>query len=249
MDNTLEYLLISDLDDTLLGDTDALEHFVAYRESIADRVRLSLVYASGRFYESIRGDIENTPLLPPVVVIGGVGSEIRTFPDGTEFEAWRQRMSNGWSAERVREVLAFESKLELQPESDQSEFKVSYYADNATQVELEGWKKALREAGIHVRMIYSSHRDLDFLPEGVDKGTAARFVADQLKFRPEQVMVAGNSANDAELFEQGFQGIVVNNAHRELKAYADGDSAYLSPYNMAAGVQDGVQYWLDRRKP
>ncbi len=239
-----DYLLVSDLDDTLLGDEVALEGFVAFRKSLGERVRLHLVYASGRFYESIRRDINETPLPEPLAVIGGVGSEMRRFPDGTFIEEWRERMSGNWSAERVTEILSGEAGLVLQPAADQSEFKVSFYAENASQAQLQAWQCKLRDAGIGSRLIYSSGRDLDFLPEGVDKGTAAVFVAGLLGFPMERVMVSGNSANDSALFDHGFHGIVVGNAHPELKAYAQRDNVYLSPQAIAAGVQDGIRHWL-----
>ncbi|MEX2577636.1 MAG: HAD-IIB family hydrolase [Verrucomicrobiales bacterium] len=241
-----EYLLISDLDDTLLGDDGALAEFVAFRESIADRVRIELVYASGRFHDSIRRDIEQTLLPEPLAVIGGVGSQIVRHPDGTFVEGWKKRMSERWSAARVREILSDEPELEIQPEKDQSDFKVSYFARNADEERLRHWKRKLRESGIHPRVVYSSNRDLDFLPEAVDKGTAAAFVAERLGFPPERVFVAGNSANDAALFEHGFRGIVVGNAHDELKILAEREDVYLSPLPIAAGVRDGIRHWLEQ---
>lgn len=239
-----DYLLVSDLDDTLLGDDEALSAFVEFRESIAHRVRIHLVYASGRFYKSIERDLQQTDLPPPRGVIGGVGTEVVLFPGGKPVEGWRERMSDQWSAPRVREVLADESVLELQPEESQSDYKVSYFVEDASQAQLGAWRLKLERAGIASRVIYSSNRDLDFLPEGVDKGTAAVFLAAHLDLPPGRVMVSGNSANDSALFEHGFRGIVVGNAHEELKAYATHDHVYLSPHALARGVRDGVEHWL-----
>ncbi len=237
-------LLISDLDDTLLGDPDALGRFSAFYST--ERHRLAVVYASGRFFESVREDIQTTLLPEPLAVIGGVGSEIRSFPEGELDQNWIDAISDKWSAEQVRRILSDEADLELQPEKVQSDFKVSCFLRDATQERLDRLQARLFDAGIHASVIYSSDRDLDFLPEGVNKGTAAAFIARELGFDRGHVVVAGNSGNDAKLFEHDFYGIVVSNAHAELKEYADQRRVYLSPHARADGVRDGLLYWIGK---
>ena len=238
-----DILLISDLDDTLLGDRAALQRFHDFYLSVQHRV--TIVYASGRFYESARYHIQNTALPEPLALIGGVGSEICGFPSGEPDSQWIARMSRDWSAERVRDLLSNESDLQLQPEDAQSPFKVSYFFDNATTEQLKHLKTILLEAGIRSSVVYSSQRDLDVLPEGVDKGTAAAFLAQQLEFDPSRVLVAGNSGNDCRLFEHNFYGVIVANAHPELKRYRSDPRVYLSPMQRADGVRDGLEHWLN----
>ncbi|WP_162006782.1 HAD family hydrolase [Roseimaritima sediminicola] len=237
-----KYLLVSDLDDTFLGDRRALERFADFYEPI--RERLDIVYASGRFYESIRRDIDTTPLPEPVAVIGGVGSEIRQYPSGRLDQAWIDRIATNWSAKKVQSVLANESQLELQPADSQSDYKVSYFFRDAKPTQLDRLKAKLFDHGLDVSVVYSSSRDLDFLPEGVNKGTAAAFLARQFGFDGDHTMVAGNSGNDSKLFDHDFRGVIVANAHDELKAYAGDARVYLSSQERADGVRDGVAHWM-----
>lgn len=241
---TLELLLISDLDDTFLGDREGLRRFSEFFPTV--KAQLAIVYASGRFFESVREDVKNTPLPEPLAVIGGVGSEIRSFPEGELDQVWVERISENWSATKVREVMSNETELELQPEKHQSDFKVSYFSRHATREQLERLKSKLFDAGIHSSVIYSSDRDVDFLPEGLNKGTAAAFVARKLGFDQDHVIVAGNSGNDAKLFEHDFYGIIVSNAHEVLKRYAALPLVYLSPDARADGVRDGLQHWIGK---
>ena len=237
-----DYLLVSDLDDTFLGDMVALQRLGDFFQGIADRI--TVVYASGRFFESVARDIETTPLPEPVAVIGGVGSEIRRYPGGELDQAWIERISSNWSSERVRDVLADEFALELQAEEFQSEFKVSYFLRDASQERLDRMQAKLFDAGVDTSLVYSSRRDLDVLPDGVNKGTAAAFIARELGFDAGRVIVAGNSGNDAKLFQHDFYGIIVANAHDELKQFAEDPKIYLSPHSRADGVLDGLQHWL-----
>lgn len=237
-------LLVSDLDDTLLGDDDALLRFSEFVAT--SEVEIVLAYASGRFCDTIWRDVETTALPEPVAVIGGVGSEIRSYPDGELNRRWIEQVAANWSAETVREALADEDRLELQEESSQSDYKVSYYLYDAPEEEREQLLRKLREAGVEASMIYSSRRDLDFLPLGADKGKAAAFLAGELGYGNGRVAVAGNSGNDAKLFEHGFRGIIVANAHDDLKQLASQPRTYLSRYPLADGVREGLAYWIQQ---
>lgn len=245
MRNTSEqrYLLISDLDDTLLGDEAALTRFRDfYANTCASR--FVLAYASGRFYDSIRKDIETTDLPEPDYVLGGVGSDLRHYPDGESDSEWIEHISANWSAEKVRHILKEYARLEPQPEDSQSDFKVSYDYADADSEALNRLQADLKAAGLRTKLIYSSNRDLDVLPEKVDKGQAGAFLAKRLGIDGARVLGAGNSGNDATLFEHGFKGIAVANAHEELLQLADKTGAYASPEGYADGVRDGINHWL-----
>lgn len=240
-----QYLLVSDLDDTLLGDEKALRRFRDYYDSeCVDLV--SIVYASGRFTETILGNIAESDLPEPDYMIGGVGTEIRSYRDNKIIREWEETMAADWSAEEVVRLFEGEDTMRLQPQSSQSAFKVSYLYPNATRDHLDRLRQKLAEAGLKTNIIYSSQKDLDILPDGVNKGTATKFIADHMGFTHQDVITAGNSENDAALFEHGFHGIVVANAHWGLRERARDYHVYQSIEEHAAGVQDGLRYWLKR---
>jgi sucrose-6F-phosphate phosphohydrolase len=241
-----DLILISDLDDTLLGDDDALARFAEFVHDCPKTI--GFVYASGRFCKSFEQDIANTPLPEPIAMIGGVGSEIRSYPGNLVNQHWIERISKNWSAQQVRAILKNEPGLELQPEENQSDFKVSYYFRDASGRQIDELKSRLNLAGIETSVIYSSNRDLDFLPGDVNKGTAASFLVEDLGLDRQRIVVAGNSGNDARMFEHGFYGIVVDNARDDLKQFASDNRVHLSRFAYADGVRDGLQHWLRQLK-
>ena len=237
-------LLISDVDYTLLGDDEKLAEFANWYGRNKPHVRL--VLTSGRFPESIIESVETTLLPEPDVVVGGVGSEICFFPSRDVVPGWPVCQLEHWDGERVRSILAEFERLEPQPDEFQSDYKVSYFLRDADPAELQQIRAILLEQSIRAELVYSSQRDLDVLPHGCNKGTAAEYVAHYLGFEPSDVIVCGDSANDFAMFDYGFAGVVVGNAHPELKAL-DSPLVYQSPYECAKGVLDGIEYWLRRR--
>ena len=154
------------------------------------------------------------------------------------------RLTYSWNPHIVRETCAAHHQLRVQPEHLLSYYKVSFYGHHLEEVFLGQLVRQLAGVGQDVTVVYSSNRDLDILPAQTNKGGAAAFLARHWGFQREEVIVAGDSGNDLEMFRQGFRGIVVGNAQPELKSLRD-PCVYHASEHFAAGVIEGLQHWLD----
>lgn len=238
-------LVVSDLDGTLLGDDAALGRFAQWYERV--RSGVALVYASGRLVESVRASVAITDLPEPSAVIGGVGTEVRCFQTGRELVDWPAVLPTvqppHWDADAVRRALEEFPRLVLQPSEFQTDRKVSYFLIDGTADELATIDALLRHYDLACEIIYSSREHLDILPRGINKGTAAQRLAAEWQIDADSVIVCGDTANDLALFQQGFRGVVVANAHDDLKQLA-GQRVYLARRSHAAGVLEGLLHWL-----
>jgi mannosylfructose-6-phosphate phosphatase len=233
--------VVCDVDGTLLGDDDALDEFVRWIEPQRDRLRL--VYNSGRFVDSVRESIDLTALPQPDAIIGGVGTEILLTGTDRRLDDWPAAPK--WNSLTVGELVASFPNAVPQPDEFQSRWKRSFHWHDASDEDLQSLAAALTAAGLDHQVVYSSRRDLDVLPAGVDKGSAARRLMRHWDLPECNVIVAGDSGNDLAMYSCGFCGVTVGNAHEPLRRL-NGDRVFHADRPYAAGVLDGLKHWLPR---
>ena len=234
-------LLVADLDGAMLGNQAAIRRFADSWLACSGMHRL--VYASGRFYDSIIQSIGQHQLPEPDAIIGGIGTEIRLFPSGESLIEWQSRWWSSWVIELVQQVLDDQPSLKLQPAECQSQFKRSYFVYDAAPQWLQETRRKLKERQLGVELLYSENRDLDVVPSGASKGSATEFLARRWNIPRSRVIVAGDSANAISLFLFGYRGILAANSPPDLHGIG-GSNVYRSRLSFADGIIDGLCFWL-----
>jgi sucrose-6F-phosphate phosphohydrolase len=237
-------LLSTDLDGTLLGNPEATKRFARAWAELESEPRPLLVYNSGRLVPDMQALVAAGTLPPPDYYIGGVGTEIHDARADRPLHAYADWLRHGWDRARAVAALADVPGLRPQPDAYQSEFKASWYFDDATPEQLQELEARLAAAGLEATLVYSSARDLDVLPRRATKGGALQWLCGHLGVPAEGVIVAGDTGNDASMFRvPGVRGIVVENAHPELFGATVDLPTYQSRLVMADGVLDGLRHF------
>lgn len=230
------WLLVTDVDDTLIGDDDALRELLpALRAS-----RIPIALNSSRPTASVRRTLdEHWPegCAPPEAVVTALGTEIDYASGGLD-RGWQAGFA-GWPHDEVRRVL---SDLGFPPHAEefQTPFKASFAVPAAEVARAEA---ALDAAGIARRTIHSGDSDFDVIPPNAGKAAAMLRVADCLDVATDHVIVAGDSGNDLVMFEHASRGIVVGNARPELRDRVDRERAYFATAAQAGGILEALRHW------
>lgn len=235
--NEATHLLATDLDGTLVGDRKGLDRLLGFYES--REYDVSLIYITGRHYQSAMSLIKQENLPIPEVLITDVGTEIHLGPALEKDSVWESRMRKHWQPGAIDELAASFKGLKKQdlPVSNRCSF---YAEDNDTVLAFE---QQLVSAGIPHKLIYSGGRDLDILPADSGKGAALQYILDKFNAHEAKMLVAGDSGNDKEMLTLGFPSVIVGNAQPELLQSPESPMIFRASKVCAGGIQEAWNYF------
>jgi sucrose-6-phosphatase len=239
-------LLITDLDNTLVGNLEALNLLNDRLIEARQQQNLLLVYSTGRSLASYRHLCTITPLLTPDVLITAVGTEIYKGAQEPHEAEWSAKLQQNWDRALVEQVASQLKALKPQSNPEQRPYKASYFLDVAIAPQaMAELSEALQSQGLSCQLIYSGGKDLDILPQGANKGKAMQFVQAQYGIGDPHTVACGDSGNDIALFGNN-KGIIVGNAQPELLSWHAQNLAahrYLAQSHYAAGMLEGLVHF------
>lgn len=245
------FLLATDLDNTLVGNQQALSFLFNYfREGAQDT---ALVYVTGRHFDSALSLIEQEQLPAPDVLVSDVGTAIYHSNPYAEDEEWTEIVQRDWEPDRILEIAARFPALERQalPHTKRISFTVTN-----DEPAVQAFRQQLLTKRLPHTFVYSSGRDVDILPLSSGKGKAVEYVLKTYAHPDVKVLIAGDSGNDAEMLSIGYPAVIVGNAQDELKHLADHPQLYRATAHYAAGIQEAWEHfygtngqWINEKVP
>jgi sucrose-phosphate synthase len=237
-----EKLIVTDIDNTLLGDDKYTKEFSALLANKHENVGFAV--ATGRTVNSALDVLKENNIPHPDIIISSVGSEINYNQEGKLIfsQGWRAHISFQWDRSKIIKLLSGFNFLTYQEEETQREFKVSYYAEN-NEENIRLIKETLLKNRVKANVIFSHGQFLDIIPFRASKGKAIRYLAYRWNILYENILVAGDSGNDEEMLKGDLLGVVVGNYSEELEELRGSKRIYFSKIQYAGGIIDGIKHY------
>lgn len=233
-------MIITDLDNTLTGDEQALDEF---KTMIADRSDIGFCIATGRRLDSAMELIEKLGLRQPDVIDSSAGTELHYGPQLTPDASWQKQIGHDWKRDEIHKVMADVEGVFPQPEEQQSQFKISYTLDTEKGPSVANIKRRLRSAGLRAKVILSLGMYLDIIPIRGGSGNSIRHLMWKWGFAPDHLLVVGDSGNDADMLLGETLGVVVGNHSKELAKLKNRPRIYFAEGSNAWGIIEGIKYY------
>lgn len=206
------FALAADLDGTLIGDPDSLRELLS--RLAAWRRPVLFLYLTGRYYGSALAAIAAAGLPYPTVLVTDVGGAIHWHGTASADPRWAETVLRDWHPRRIEDLAGRIAGLDPQPLP--TRWRRSYRVAEGHHEPVHALRKALREARLRNRVVFSSGHYVDILPRVAGKGAALRHVVRRLGLGPRDILVAGDSGNDLDMLLAGYPAVVVGNAQPEL---------------------------------
>jgi glucosylglycerol-phosphate synthase len=202
-------LLATDLDGTFLsGDP---EDRLSLYQTIAAHPEIRLAYVTGRSLESVLPLLADPTLPQPDFIISDVGASFTHGDTLQPIQPLQSMVDALWPGES--QVASAIEGFELERQDVPQMRRCSYFCtpEQATN-------PALLEAAqaLGCDLLYSAERYLDFLPQGVNKGSSLQALVDWLELDNDQVLAAGDTLNDLSMLSGTFNSVCVGDSEAGL---------------------------------
>ncbi|MDQ6530843.1 HAD-IIB family hydrolase [Flavobacterium sp. LHD-85] len=241
----IDHLLVSDIDGTLIEPKLANPSLKELKTHLINRTdKMAFAMASGRNLALVKKVIDEEEFPLPDFIICSVGTEIY-YTNGKDYildKGWAKFLSGRWKRDEIVNKLKAIKWIKLQEEEAQNPYKISYYYekeqynhDELIAVLGTGWYK--------VNIIPSHGQFLDFIPKRASKGNAIKFLCRKWSIPLSNVIAAGDSGNDVDMFRGPVKGIIVGNRSAELADYETTKSIYVAKASASEGILEGLKYY------
>jgi len=234
--------IFTDLDQNLVGNPTSMQRFA--EEMRENRKCVSFGVVTGRRIDSALALIKKHSIPTPDVLITSLGTRIHYRQGLTQDDYWANHIDHHWNREQVRSALAELPGLKLQPKSEQSAFKLSYFFDPRKAPSLDEIIALIRQRELTANVMSSFGQFLDIVPARASKGQALRYVSQRLDIPLEHILAVGGSGADEDMMRGNTLAVVVaNRHHEELSQLVDQERVYFAGQPYAAGILEAIEHY------
>lgn len=232
-----------DIDGTILTES-ARSLFSEYWRSIPEARRPQLIYNTGRAIADILPLFDDETIPRSHILIGGLGTEISYSGDIELAKAYREHVSWNWRSDRIRRWAESRWRIKLREPRWTTDLRLSWTFSEPPPFERHEIAMAFAMTGMSGQVVVAgTPHSFDIVPERAGKGAALQWLCDRIAVRVENVVVAGDEASDASMYQlRGLTRIILKDSHSALhRRWCSGVN-----FRTTAAGPAGVVEWLRR---
>ena len=236
----MDRLLVTDVDDTLTGDDEAMATLMERLESTDANVGFGI--ATGRTLNEALALMDELEMPVPDVLITAAGSELHYGTHLLPDRSWERQIRYRWDRDEVHRVLSEIPGFERVTQSE-TKYRLRYRLDPELAPSLKEIRRRVRQHGLRVTTILDHEIYLDVLPIRASCGFAIRFFCFKWNLEPQRLLVAGDSGNDWDMLSGDTLGVVVSNHTPELERLRGRPRVHFAKSAHARGILEGIDYY------
>ena len=237
----MDRLLVTDVDDTLTGDDEAMAELLERIDNSDPQVGFGI--ATGRTLDQALALMEELDVRVPDVLITAGGTELHYGTHMLPDRSWERQIRYRWNREEVDRVVGAIPGLRPVPESG-TKYRLRYQLDPKKAPNLRNIRRHVRQEGLRVTTILDHEVYLDVVPVRASPGLAIRFFCFKWNLEPQRLLVAGDSGNDWDMLSGDTLGVVVSNHTPELERLRGRPRVHFAKSPRARGILEGID-WYD----
>ena len=237
----MDRLLVTDVDDTLTGDDEAMAMLMKRLETTDAKVGFGI--ATGRTLDEALALMNELNMPVPDVLITAAGTELHYGTHLLPDRSWERQIRYRWDLNEVHRVLQGIPGLDRVHLSE-TKYRLRYRLDPKRAPDLKEIRRRVRQEGLRVTTILDHEIYLDVLPIRASCGFAIRFFCFKWNLEPQRLLVAGDSGNDWDMLSGDTLGVVVSNHTPELDRLRGRPRVHFAKSAHARGILEGID-WYD----
>ena len=236
-----ERAVVVELDGVFTEEGESVRELVHRLRSSPVDVALGVV--TGRRADDAAALLDHLHVPQPDFLIASAGTEILYGPKHVSDLSWSRHIDHRWQPRAIQQALSELPGLTLQPESQQRQFKISFYLDEKGAPSLRTIRRALRQQRLPAHCLLSDQAFLDVVPSRASPGSALRFVSYKWELWPDRLLVVARTGLDEDMLLGDTLGVVARDHSVELKSLRGRPRVYFSERDGVEAVLDGIEHY------
>lgn len=240
----VDRILISDLDKTLLSDTQGLSELMALLQH--QRKTCAFGIATSRRFDDALKLLKAHNIPKPDILISGLGTEIHYSTEMNLSTDWAEHIDHDWNPKAIHKILASFDGVSLHDDSRQGKFNIVCKVDSKKDAHTlkDNITSYLRQADQSVNVFLEANKTLFIVPARASKGLALRYVSHVWDIPTQQILVAAGSGADEDMMHGGCLSVVVSNRqHETINVNHEEMNLYYSDKANAAGILQAIDHY------